>query len=882
MRRRFSAVLALSASLFATTAAIAAEEPPVGELSDRAAPRSYRIDMAVDPAKETFSGHTEIEMTLNEATSRLYLHGMGLDMHSVSAVASDGSVIGATYEQVLTTGVAALDFARELPAGDYRLVFDYSSQFRVGAEGLYRVQVGDKWYAWTQMEPFDARRMFPGFDEPRHKTPYQISITVPKDQRAYANTPLVRERPLAGDRVRYDFAPTKPLPSYLVALAVGDFTEKGLTVPANEVRKRPLELRHIATAGQEDKLAYGLSETPEILGLLENYFGIEYPYEKLDQIASPIMGGAMENAGLITYMDPLLLMGEDAPNSQKASFGNVVAHELAHQWFGNLVTPRWWDDIWLNEAFASWMGDKIGEAWDPSLGIGVAQISGALATMDDDSRTIGRPIHQEVLRNEDIKATFDGITYQKGGHVLGMFESYLGEQAFQAGVRRHLQRFAWGNATAEEFYESIGSVSDDPRIVPAFQSFTSQRGVPLLTVTRKGDGYAIAQSHFTPIGVERESMSQWIIPVCASNGIKQECTLLDGKSGDLPGFDVGKGAYLMPNAGGNGYYRFALPEQDWSRLIAAAPGLPAREALAVADSAYAGFMAGATDFSQVLATARVLAAHPEADVAAFIPGKLSSLKNRLMTAQDRKNYAAFIRSLYSERLASLGTDFSRGAYASEDPEVSSLRQRLVAFLFGSGEDEALRDKLAAAAAASLAGDADALDPAYQAQAFSAYVQQGGQPASQRLFEAVLASTDSRFRQAGVQALGGIDRADLAPYVFGLTDNPKLNSLEKIYTLFPLLGSPATRQATFDYAVANFDTVADWFSGFGNQMFGLGGGFCSAGEAEAVQAALTPFIASQGSGQLDLDRSLAVVRECAALREAVGDQITRGLAEAAAK
>lgn len=881
MHRHLATALVLTTSVLAGSASYAQTEAPAGELTKIAAPTAYRLDMTVDPAKERFSGHTEIDMTLTQATDRLFLHGLGLDMHAVSAVAADGSIVGASYEQVRNTGVAKLRFARELPAGAYRLVFDYDAPFRVGAEGLYHVRVGDQWYAWTQMEPFDARRMFPGFDEPRHKTPYTISITAPETLKAYANTPLIAERTLGNGMVRHQFAPSKPLPSYLVAIAVGDFTADGVTIPPNTVRERPLELRHIATQGQNERLDFGLRETPEILGLLEDYFGSEYPYEKLDQIASPIMGGAMENAGLITYMDPLLLLDESAPNSQKASFGNVVAHELAHQWFGNLVTPRWWDDIWLNEAFASWMGDKIGHAWDPDLGIDVAQLSGALATMDADSRAVGRPIHQEILRNEEIKATFDGITYQKGGQVLGMFENYLGAENFRAGVRHHIDRFAWGTATAEDFYESIGSVSDDPRIVPAFQSFTSQRGVPLITVTRAGESYRVAQSHFTPIGVERDETSQWIVPLCASNGKNQSCTLLEGTTGELPGFTVIGSDYLHPNAGGDGYYRFALPDEDWDRLIAAAPGLSAREAMAVADSAYAGFVAGATGFEQVLEAAEVLAQHSEAEVATFIPSKLTSLKNRLMSEGDRENYGAYIRSLFADRLAEMGADFARGAYADEDPEASALRQRLVAFMAGSGGDENIRGALATAAAASLDGDADALDPSYEGLAYQAYVQQGGKPAAERLFAAVLESDDSRFRQLGVQALGGIDRPELTPFVLSATEGPGLNSLEKIYTVFSILGAPTTRQATYDYIVENFDTVAEWFSGFGNQIFGVGGGFCSNAAAEEVRADLTPYLESEGGGELDLERSLAAVRECAALKDAVGDQISAALAVQAA-
>jgi aminopeptidase N len=306
--------------------------------------------------------------------------------------------------------------------------------------------------------------------------------------KAFANAPEVSATLAAGGMVKHQFAPIGPMPTYLAALAVGEFDVAEGVIPPNDVRKVPLPHRTIATKGQAGRMGTTMAETPKILARLEQYFGIPYPWAKLDQIASPIHGGAMENNGLIVYDDTLLLLNADAPPSQLRNFGIVVAHELAHQWFGNGVTPRWWDDIWLNESFAEWMGNKIAADWRPDLGIGTDQLSGALGAMDGDSLAQGRPIRQPITDSAEINAAFDSITYQKGGQTIRMMSSFVGDDAWQKGVRLHLGRNWHGTATADEFFANIAEGAQDPRLVPAFRSFVDQQGVPLVTYTTAGGG----------------------------------------------------------------------------------------------------------------------------------------------------------------------------------------------------------------------------------------------------------------------------------------------------------------------------------------------------------------------------------------------------------
>ncbi|WP_353218408.1 M1 family metallopeptidase, partial [Sandarakinorhabdus sp.] len=467
-------LLALAATALAAPAI--AQEIPLGRLSDAVRPTAYRIDLKVDPALADYSGHAEIDAVVKAATRRVYLHGLGLKIGKVDVVAG-GKTYGARYSEVDPSGVAQLDLTGVLPAGKVRFRFDYSTGFRSGAEGLFRAKVGDSWYAWTQMEPLDARRMFPGFDEPGFKVPFTVSVTAPAALKAFGNTPETAATTAAG-WTTHRFAPSKPLPTYLVSIGVGNFDVRETVIAPNAVRKTPLNFRVIAASGQAGRMGTTLAEVPKIVGILEDYFGIAYPYEKLDFIASPVMGGAMENAGLILFQDTLILLGDAPPPSQLQSFGIVSAHELAHQWFGDLVTPSWWTDIWLNESFAEWMGNKAAQRWNPELGIAAGELAGAFSAMDTDSLGRGRPIRQTITRNDQVISAFDLITYQKGAQTVSMFESFVGAENFRKGVQLHLNRYAYKNATAEDFFASVAEASGNAQVVPALRSFTDQTGVP--------------------------------------------------------------------------------------------------------------------------------------------------------------------------------------------------------------------------------------------------------------------------------------------------------------------------------------------------------------------------------------------------------------------
>ena len=847
-----------------------------GELPDVARPLRYRINLTVDPAKPRFSGRTEIDIDLRDETSLLYIHGQELNV--VKAEANTGRMAGipVTYRQVHPSGVAELRFARPLRPGRHTLSFSYDAAFRTGAEGLYRAKVGEDWYAWTQMEPVDARRMFPAFDEPRHKVSYTLTVSAPAAMTVVANTPEESARPGAGGLTEHRFRPTLPLPTYLVAIGVGAFDMAEASVPPNDVRATPLPLRIIATKGQRGRMDYALAETPRIVALLERYFGTAYPFEKLDQLASPIMGGAMENAGLITYGDPIILLDKDAPLSQQRDFGMVVAHEIAHQWFGNLVTPRWWDDLWLNESFAEWMGHRIANEWRPDIGTRPAQIDEALTAMDGDSRAVGRPIRQPIATTDQIGAAFDNITYSKGGHVIGMFERFIGSEPFQRGVRLHLQRHARGNATADQFFQSIAEGSGNAEIAPAWRSFVDSQGVPYVRFSGGPGSYTLTQSRYRPIGVVYAGDDPvYRVPVCASSGEGRQCTLMEGRE-DVLRPVIGTAPWMSGNADGAGYYRYDLPEAEWNRLLRAGATLPAGDAMAAADSLWAGFVAGRVPFSRTLQGARAFAGHSERLAALQIPLKLLELDGRIIRDADRAGFAALLRSLSAPRLAELGLDPKRGRYAQEEPGRRRLRVSLASLAALYGEEPALRATLRAAAEATLAGQGDALDPEFRQTAFVIAARDGGAAVQDRLFEALATSSDPLFRRHAAGALASVVTRGEAERLIARFADPRLQSFEKLRMLQTMAFQPQGRAVALSWIETNFPRYQELAQGQLSSATQIAGQGCSEAEAQQVDRIFRPRLAEINMSPLELDRPLAAVRQCAALDAAKGAEIRRGL------
>ncbi|NOR37683.1 MAG: M1 family peptidase, partial [Woeseiaceae bacterium] len=709
-------------------------DAPVGRLGDNVVPTKYAIELTIDPSQDTFSGRVSIDVQISEPTSTIWMHGKDLDISEVTLTDSASNRIGASFEERLDSGVALLTLEQPAAAGAASIHFVYTAPFNTSENALFKVERDGRHYAVTQFEPIAARKVFPGFDEPGFKVPFDLAFVTRADDVAITTTPEASAEALENGTVRHVFETTRPLPTYLIAIAVGpyDVVDYGM-MPTNSVRNREVGLRGIAAHGQGEKLNYALKNTDGILSVLEEYFGTPYPYKKLDIIAMPeSFGGAMENVGAITYDEYLILMDENSPLSQRRSYTTVHAHEMGHMWFGNLVTPEWWNDIWLNEAFATWIANKAADGYWPEGEFDRRTLQGALGAMSDDSLAAARQIREPIDNNDKISGAFDGITYQKGGGVLAMLERYVGEEKFQAGVRLHMDRHQDGTATAEDFISSVAEGSDRTEIEGVFKSFIEHAGVPLMSVSlncadAENPTLEVRQSRYAPLGSSIDpDANEWQVPLCFAyddgGERKSSCTLITEREQTVELDAESCPGSIMPNADGTGYYRFALDDAGWQALIENAADLPAAEALVLADSLDAAFRADRVSAETYLSGLAALVNHDAWDVS---DAAMTAFEN-MTTIFDNDKLPVVEKAL--QKIVKPRFETLAGTTGSGNELLQQSMQR---FLIVMAKDQAMREPLARQAALRLGLDGDP-DPTAASvneleTIFSIGVQDIGQP-----------------------------------------------------------------------------------------------------------------------------------------------------------
>jgi aminopeptidase N len=774
-RLRLAAALLGAVSLLALGACGAAggtgeqpvklEQPPAGQLPEGVTPTVYRVNLKTDPKADSFSGTAEIDVTLDKPHARIWLHSVDQDILKVFARLPDGSEVPATFTgNQAEGGVSALDFATPLPAGNATLVFDYTAPYNFSLAGLYKVTQNGTDYLVTQMEDIDARRMVPSFDEPRFKTPWVMTVTAPEGDKVVANAMELEARPLGDGFVEHEFLPTRPIQSYLIALAIGPYEEvSGEPVPISPGRPAPILLRAFTAKGKIDQTADVLAITDDMLLFQENYFGQPYPYGKLDLIAAPDYAyGAMENAGAIVYREAALLVTEDTPLSRRRGIHSTHAHELAHQWFGNLVTPAWWNDIWLNEAFATWMANKTMNAIDPGGEWNLNPIAGGLGAMAGDELKSVRTVRNPVLTNGDINDAFDGITYQKGGSVLNMFETYIGEDKFREGIRVYMRRFSDKVADADDFMAALAEGAGDTAITQSFSTFIEQPGIPMLDVTvsctDKGAEMSVDQSRYAPLGseIDREA-SIWHVPFSArvdtgneSQVIRQMLTAKHETVALAACPD-----FVMPNAGGTGYWRYALDDAAAAKLAANFGKLSAGEQMVFVDSLMAGFGAGSVSAETLLDGLEASATGSA--LAAGLPFDTLKGYHARLDAAGKKNLSAWIEKTYAPLEAKLK--------ATPDAKLTDreklLENSLASLLIQYGERPAARARLIAAAKAMIGvgkpADASALPAQDVTTAFGLGAQEEGWAFIEPALDYAFQSSDQTERADIFRAL--VSKAD---------------------------------------------------------------------------------------------------------------------------
>ncbi len=738
-------MLKRGASLFA--AVLISAVAHAQRLPDVALPQHYTLQLTPNLQTATFTGKETIDLTLVRATDAIVLNAWQLKFDSVTAEV-DGKSLSAAVSVDNNLQQATFHFPRRLPAGPVALKIAYSGTLNGDLRGFYLSKTATRNYAVTQFEPTDARRAFPSFDEPALKATFDVSLIVSQGDTAIGNTNIVSDTPGPGPGEHtIRFARTPKMSTYLVAFLVGDF--KCLAGQSDGV-----PIRACATPDKVQFAKFALSGAEFFLHYYDTYFGIKYPMPKLDMIALPdFEAGAMENFGAITYRETAMLVDEKTASVDAQKVVAVdVAHEMAHQWFGDMVTMQWWNNIWLNEGFATWMSYKPLAAWKPEWDIPQDQASGLNKTLDLDGGRVTRTIRARAETPAEINEMFDGITYGKAAAVLLMTENYLGDEAFRAGVHRYLQAHMYGNATAEDFWNTLEQSSGKP-VDKIMESLVTQPGEPLLTFGPVRDGSVeVTQRRFFLNPKETPDQQQsWTLPVCMKSSAGQpDCPILSAVAQRLqaPHAEVFYG-----NAGGKGYYRSRYDSADYQQLLRRVESsLTPSERITFLGSQWAQAHAGIATVGDVLNLAAAVRDDTSASVIDTVYNAVRGIDQQIAsTAQEHAQIAAWVRKNFAPALSRLGLPAPGDA-----PDKNLLRATLFELLGDLGADPKIILEAQQISQQYLRNPAS-VDPTLAARALSVAAQDGDAAFFDQLRGIAETARDPQLRIQALQALAQFPR-----------------------------------------------------------------------------------------------------------------------------
>ncbi len=853
---------ALVAPTLLAVAAGTAVTPPLLRLPGDVRPLRQSVELRIDPGRETYAGETDVELEVGRDTPLLWLNATDLKVTAAS-LGPEGHLRPA---RVVAGGSDFVGFAPESPLapGRARLHVSFEGMLsRRLTEGLFAMEEGGEWYAYSQFEDISARRAFPCFDEPSYKIPWQVTLRVPHGLVALSNTPAVSmQREADQDVVR--FAQTQPLPSYLVAVAVGPFE----TVDLGAVGRNRTPTRLVVPRGRGSDTAWARESTPRILALLEDYFDRPYPYEKLDQVAIPGVDFAMEHPGLVTYSMGLMVQRTKEESIEtRRSWASVCAHELAHQWFGDLVTMAWWDDTWLNESFASWMGEKIRERFRPDWEVATQRAAERSGALEDDSLASARRLRQPIVTKDDIHNAFDSITYAKGEAVLEMVEAWLGEPVFRRGVQQYLERHAWGNATASDFLAALSAAAGRD-VAPVLSGFLDQTGAPVVSAEARCDGrprLVLSQRPFRALGSSAAPRS-WQVPVCVKTAGRQgpACTLLTQASAEVALDGAVCPDWVYANAGAAGYYR-TLVSVDSARRALASGKLSASERVALAGDLVAFVTSGDVPAGAALSLLPTLARDPERQVVSagirLARGLEPSVDDALLPA-----YEGFVRSVFGPRARQMGLTSRPGE--TEDSRL--LRPALVAVAGGLGGDTGLRREASMLVRRWL-DDPSAIDPDMAETVLSIGPAGAERALFERLRAELLRAGDRERRQRLLTAIGALREPALAREALALTLDERLDARESIALLWAFGSHRETRRTALDFLKERYDALSGRLPGgtFSPTLYfpWVAAGLCAADTRREIEEFFAPRAASVDGGPRLVEQALESVDQCLARKGA---------------
>ena len=787
-------------------------------------PSAYDLTLQPDLENFTFRGEVDINITVREATNEIVMNADEIEIQEARLTRADGSSVEPCCidfdkeEETVTLG-----FDEELPPGQARLHLKFTGELNDKLRGFYRSRYTDsdgneKYLATTQFEATDARRAFPCWDEPAIKATFKVTLIIPSDLVAVSNMSIVRESEAEPGLKKLEFGETPIMSTYLLAFIIGELSCVERTAEDGTI------VRVYTTRGKEEQGRFALDVSVDLLGYLNEYFGIPYPLEKMDHIAIPdFAAGAMENWGAITYREIAILVDpENTSAGTKQIVASIVSHEMAHQWFGNLVTMAWWDALWLNESFASWMGDKAVDhlfpEWDTWTSFVSEDTTRALSL---DGLKNSHPIHQEVKNPAEIGQLFDAISYSKGGSVLRMLEDFLGSENFRQGLHDYLVKHSYDNADTGDLWDALASASGEP-VSEMMDTWLHQTGYPYLDaeIERGETGITVSvdQRRFvydSIIDDAGEDDTLWHVPLRARSERSDEVasTLQQERSASLS-VDGGPNDWVKINPEQTGFFRVKYRSDDLALLRPAIESLDlsAIDRLGIQSDAYALAKAGiqpATDFLEI---AQAYVNEDHAYVWGDLGANLGALDNLLADEPFFEAYRRFGRELFGPAGARVGWDPKPG----EGHLDALLRSTVLAGLGGYGDPDTLAE--AGSRFGEYANDQSKVNPDIRKVVLSLTAKEGDSDVYHAMWKL---EQDATLEEEKVRLLGALtefeDPALLATTLERSLDTDFVRTHNTIGIMARTAGNPKGKGLAWDFLKANW---SEFDRRYGEGGFGL--------------------------------------------------------------
>jgi aminopeptidase N len=774
-----------------------------GSLPKTAVPRHYQIQITPHLTDMTTNGSETIQLDVLTPTPTLVCNIRNM---AVSAATVDGQT--ATFADDDKAETVTVTPTVPLTKGPHTLALTFAGHIIARPQGLYYLRYQDpdgtaKTMLATQMESTDARRLFPCWDEPVYRATYQMTVTVPQDFKVVSNMPQASETPAAGGLKTVSFLPTPPMASYLTALAMGDLESVSGTTSDG------IPVSVVTTRGKKASAEYALSAIEKILPFYDDYFGIKYPLPKMDLIAVPGgFPGAMENWGAIIYNEYTILYDPaKSPPARQQSVFHIIAHETAHQWTGDLVTMAWWDDIWLNEGFASWMDLKATDHFNPTWQIWPDSLTAKYRAMDSDARPTAHAIQQHLTDPVQIDQAFDGITYDKGAHVIRMVEDYLGPDTFQKGIRAYIAAHKYSNATTQDLWDALSKASGKP-VAEVAGTFTAQPGYPLITAgvdCRNGkQTLTLSQSRFST-GSAEQAAEQWQVPIMVST------PSLDGKSAGKPKLVLmgtrettlpagACGTPVIVNADDVGYYRVKYVGPLWEAVKKAAPMLGAGDQLSLLSDRWALVQADQATTPEYLDLAQSLHDDSQLIVWPQMLNVLGQIDGWEAGDPHRLVFRAYAAGLLRPLMGRLGRDAKPG----EDATAVSLRPQVIAALGDYGDPDTLawaQDRFAA-----FIKDPNALSPSLRGTVLTIIGQSADQATYDQLHTLAKSSDSREDKQRYYTAMASAHDPKLAQQTLALMLTDELAPSFSIRLLSVIANTGEQPEAVWAFVQAHRDEI----------------------------------------------------------------------------